>query len=77
MKTLDSAQKGIALQIKLVRPHPDLLDCDQHLQQIGFIAGEQITIRRPATSEQHPMVVRVGNSTFALRQEEAACIVVE
>jgi len=77
MKTLNSAQKGIAHQIKLVQPHPNLLDCDEHLQHIGFIAGEQVTIQRHATSGRHPMVVRVGSATFALRQEEAACVVVD
>jgi len=77
MKTLDTAQEGIALQVKQVRSHPQLTDCDEQLMQIGFIPGELVTVKRRARSERNPIVVRIGGATFALRQEEASCILVE
>ena len=77
MKTLDTAQEGIALQVKQVRSHAHITDCDEQLMQIGFIPGEQVTVQRRSRSERNPIVVRVGGATFALRREEASCIFVE
>lgn len=48
----------------------------RRLAELGFLPGETVkVIRRVAGGE--PIAVRVGNSTFALRQHEAACIRVE
>ena len=47
------------------------------LQQIGFIAGEVVTVLLRSQPGGDPLVVRVGQSTFALRKAEAACILVE
>jgi ferrous iron transport protein A len=47
------------------------------LQQIGFIAGESATILRRSQPGGDPLAVRVGQSTFALRRAEAACVLVE
>jgi ferrous iron transport protein A len=77
MNTLDTAQEGIALHVKQVRSHPNLTDCDQQLMQIGFIPGEQVTVQRRGRSNHNPIVVRVGGATFALRREEASCVLVE
>ena len=48
-----------------------------HLQQLGFLPGEQIVVQRRARPGNDPIVVRVGTSTFALRKLEASCVVVE
>jgi ferrous iron transport protein A len=47
------------------------------LEDLGFLAGEtvQVTVRGFPGGE--PLAVRVGESTFALRGAEAACIEVE
>ncbi|MEK8086763.1 FeoA family protein [Aquabacterium sp. A3] len=46
------------------------------LEEIGFIPGERVQIMNRARPGGDPLVVRVGDSTFALRQAEAACILV-
>ena len=47
------------------------------LQQIGFIAGETVTVLRRSQPGGDPLAVRVGQSTFALRRAEAACVFVD
>ena len=47
------------------------------LQEIGFVQGEEVKITARAMPGGDPMVVRVGQSTFALRGAEAACIEVQ
>ena len=46
----------------------------QWLEEIGFIPGEQVTIMARGMLGGDPLVVRVGVSTFALRNCEAACV---
>lgn len=47
------------------------------LEEIGFMPGEQVELMARGAFGGDPLVVRIGLSTFALRQAEAACIVVE
>ncbi len=47
------------------------------LAEIGFLPGETVSVLARARPGGDPLVVRVGNSTFALRRAEAACIKVE
>ena len=44
------------------------------LQDIGFLAGEQVAVIARGLPGGDPLVVRVGMSTFALRVVEAACV---
>lgn len=44
------------------------------LEEIGFIPGEQVVLMARAALGGDPLVVRVGQSTFALRCAEAACV---
>ena len=46
----------------------------RQLEEIGFLPGEQVSVRTRALPGGDPLVVRVGLSTFALRAAEAACI---
>lgn len=46
------------------------------LEDVGFIAGEAVTVLAHGFPGADPLVVRVGDSTFALREAEAACVVV-
>lgn len=46
----------------------------QWLEEIGFIGGEQVALMARGLPGGDPLVVRIGTSTFALRQAEAACI---
>lgn len=47
------------------------------LAEIGFLPGERVAILARGRPGGDPLVVRVGDSTFALRRAEAACIEVE
>ena len=47
------------------------------LEDIGFLPGEQVTLLRRGLLKKGPYLVRVGASTFALRQSEARMIEVE
>lgn len=44
------------------------------LEDLGFIAGEQVSLMARSKPGTDPLVVRIGLSTFALRRVEAACI---
>lgn len=46
------------------------------LEDIGFLAGERVSIMARSLPGGDPLVVRVGLSTFALRLVEAACVLV-
>ncbi len=47
------------------------------LEDIGFIAGEPVTLMARGAFGGDPLVIRIGLSTFALRKAEAACVLVE
>jgi ferrous iron transport protein A len=47
------------------------------LEDIGFLPGEHVTLLRKGLLGKGPYMVRVGASTFALRQSEAHMIEVE
>jgi ferrous iron transport protein A len=49
----------------------------QWLTEIGFIPGEPVRLLARARPGGDPLVVRIGDSTFALRRAEALCIQVE
>ena len=54
-----------------------IINCsDMQMQEIGFIAGEIIKVRARAPFNG-PKAVRVGLSTFALRDEELAAVEIE
>jgi ferrous iron transport protein A len=46
----------------------------RQLMDIGFVPGEWVTVLTRAWPGGDPMVVRVGQSRFALRRAEAACV---
>ena len=44
------------------------------LAEIGFIAGEQVSVLARGAPGGDPLMVRAGSSTFALRKAEAVCV---
>jgi len=46
------------------------------LAEIGFLPGESVSVMARGLPGADPLVVRIGQSTFALRRAEAACITV-
>jgi ferrous iron transport protein A len=72
--TLDRAVIGENLAVLKVIAPSLAPEWQRWLEEIGFIAGEQVRLMAKAVPGGDPMVVRVGQSTFALRRAEAACI---
>jgi len=50
---------------------------DRRLLELGFCAGETLEILAEARPGRDPFVVRIGNTTLALRRREAESIWVE
>ena len=50
---------------------------ERRLLELGFVNGEQIEILAEARPGRDPFVVRVGNTTLALRRREAQSVWVE
>jgi ferrous iron transport protein A len=72
--TLDQAVIGETMTVQRVDAPLQSLEWSHWLEEIGFVAGEQVRLMARAIPGGDPMVVRIGQSTFALRRAEAACI---
>jgi ferrous iron transport protein A len=74
---LDSAPVARPLVVRQVLPDARVPERARQLEEIGFYPGEQVMVMTRGIPGGDPLVVRVGQSTFALRGAEAACIQVE
>lgn len=72
--TLDLASIGQALTVQHVQISPIAPEWARWLEEIGFIAGEKVMLMARGLPGGDPLVVRIGQSTFALRRAEAACV---
>ncbi len=72
--TLDQAAMGETLTVLRVEAPAESPEWGRWLEEIGFITGEQVRLMAKAIPGGDPMVVRVGQSTFAMRRAEAACV---
>ena len=75
--TLDHALVGQSFVVRDVVAPPGAPEWASWLEEIGFVAGERVTLMTRAIPGGDPLVVRIGLSTFALRRAEAACIRVD
>jgi ferrous iron transport protein A len=73
---LDQATLG-RLYASRVSADPRVPERDRQLEEIGFHAGEQVMVMTRGFPDGEPLVVRIGQSTFALRRDEAACVEIE
>jgi len=55
-------------------PEAQLTEISRRLKELGFVAGESIRVLDRGYFGGEPVAVRVGQSTFALRNFEAALI---
>ncbi len=55
----------------------DLTALDRRLLELGFCSGEHVEVIAETRPGRDPFVVRVGNTTLALRRREAENIWVE
>jgi len=72
--TLDHATIGHALTVHDVQAPQAAPEWARWLEEIGFIVGEQVMLMARGLPGGDPLVVRIGQSTFALRRAEAACV---
>lgn len=72
--TLDLASIGDALTVRQVKAPPAAPEWARWLEEIGFIVGEHVMLMARGVPGGDPLVVRIGQSTFALRRAEAACV---
>jgi ferrous iron transport protein A len=72
--TLDLTALGTHHVVSNVVAPPGAPEWAHRLEEIGFIPGEQVAVMARGAIGGDPLVVRVGQSTFALRRAEAACV---
>jgi len=75
--TLDRSPLHARCTVTGVEPPARVPEWRQWLEEIGFMPGEQVELMSRSAFGGDALVVRVGQSTFALRRAEAACILVE
>ena len=75
LSTLSPGTMGIVVSVG--SGTQSLSPLDRRLLEFGFCSGEQIEILAEARPGRDPFVVRVGNTTLALRRCEAESIWVE
>ena len=74
---LDEAEQGRGYLVRQVAPDPLVPERARQLEEIGFLPGEHVMVMARGFPGGDPLVVRVGQSTFALRGAEAACVHIE
>ena len=75
--TLAQAAIGQAHRVKALQAPAPAPEWKQMLEELGFVAGEHVAVLARAMPGADPLVVRIGQSTFALRRAEAACVELE
>jgi ferrous iron transport protein A len=73
-ETLDHASIGDVLTVQYVDAPHAAPEWARWLEEIGFIVGERVMLMARGLPGGDPLVVRIGQSTFALRRAEAACV---
>ncbi len=71
---LDRLELHVPALVHQVTPPPDMQDWEIWLAEIGFLPGERVRVIARGAPGGDPLVVRIGDSTFALRKAEAACV---
>ena len=74
---LDQVDLGSLYRVSMVNAPKGAPHIKGQLEDIGFLPGEQVTLLRKGLLKKGPYLVRVGASTFALRESEARMIEVE
>lgn len=72
--TLAHAEIGQPHRVGALRVPAHAPEWGQWLEEIGFVAGEHVSVLTRGLPGADPLVVRIGQSTFALRRAEAHCI---
>ena len=67
---------GLTTLVDHLRAPADLPEWADWLAELGFLPGERVQVVRRGPIGGDPLVVRIGDSTFALHRAEAACVMV-
>ena len=76
LSNLTLACTGQALTVRQVSAPAHSPEWASWLSDLGFLPGEAVQVLRRGAKSTGNLVVRVGQSTFALRHAEAECIAV-
>ena len=80
-RTLNDLARGETGVVIGLQPNPAFGALDdavnRRLKELGFLPGAPVTIVAFGAFRREPLAVRVADSTFALRRQEAAKVVVE
>lgn len=77
--TLDGLALNQAAQVVgLVEPSGQAGDSAvvHRLAELGFLPGEHVSVVRRGPGGREPIAVQIGDTIFALRRLEAACVLV-
>jgi ferrous iron transport protein A len=74
---LDQVELGRLYRVNEVVAPQGAPQLKGQLEDIGFLPGEQVTVLRKGVLGKGPYMIRIGASTFALRQSEAHMISVD
>ena len=74
---LDQVDLQVLYRVSAVNAPKGAPQIKGQLEDIGFLPGEQVTLLRKGLLKKGPYLVRIGASTFALRESEARMIEVE
>jgi len=75
--SLSTLAAGTTAHVVSVGSGSTLSALERRLLQFGFVHGEQVEILAEARPGRDPFVVRIGNTTLALRRREAQSVFVE
>jgi ferrous iron transport protein A len=76
--SLAALSPGAVGRVVTVGSSPGTLSAlERRLLELGFVSGEEVQILAEARPGRDPFVVRVGNTTLALRRREAETIWIE
>lgn len=74
VETLDRWPVGTVGVVSALRAPGEAPEWARLLDEIGFTVGERVEVMVRGVPGGDPLAVRIGDSTFALRRAEAACI---
>jgi len=72
--SLAQAAIGEPLLVQAIAAPDHAPEWAEWLEEIGFLPGEAVRVMARGLPGADPLVVRIGQSTFALRRAEAACV---
>lgn len=72
--SLAAAPAGLALTVQQVSAPAHSPEWASWLSDLGFLPGEAVKVLRRGARQTGNLVVRIGQSTFALRHAEAECV---